>query len=346
MSAELDWDAIYRQCAPSLRRFIRTRVPEALVEDALQDTFVRAYRSRARFDAARPPLPWLLTIARRACFETVRVLPPETPWASVGADGSRLADDPHQLFESRLRRESIVRALGDLSPRHRRLLLAWDVERDAAYPLLAEQEGISTKALKSALCRARSAFRARYAVLAERVGVAAGAALWPARLRARVQRALVSGSPWAEASVGAFAAAVVSVAVVVLVPTPGASGTAQALVVARMSEVASPVSPTPELVLARRTESSPPAGAAPAPVPAVGNKTTSQPKAAVGAAGIAASGSGELAFGPDASRRSITVGVHYEAEGFSYRDEVEVRCDTTVRQLICDLGRQAQLPDE
>lgn len=345
MSAELDWDAIYRLCAPSLRRFIRTRVPEALVEDTLQDTFVRAYRSRARFDAGRPPLPWLLTIARRACFETLRVLPPESPWIGVAAgSASSVSDDPHQLFESRLRRESIARALGDLSPRHRRLLLAWDVERDVAYPLLAEQEGISTKALKSVLCRARSAFRSRYAVLAERAGVAAGVALWPGRLRARLQRALVSGGPLAEASVGAFAAAIVSVAVVVLVPTSGVSGTAQAIAAFRSFAVASPVSTTPEPTVPRRATGGAPTVAGTTTI--TSEPSPSPPTAAIVTGGVDARGTTELAFGPEAARRSITIGVQYGAEGLSYRNEVEVRCDTTVRHLICDLGRQAPLPNE
>lgn len=344
MSAELDWDEIYRLCAPSLRRFIRTRVPEALVEDTLQDTFVRAYRSRARFDAGRPPLPWLLTIARRACFETLRVLPPETPWASVAADASYLPDDPHQVFEGRLRRESMVRALSGLSPRHRRLLLAWDVERDTVYPLLAEQEGISTKALKSALCRARSAFRSRYAALAERAGVAVGVALLPARLRARLQRAwtwLVNGSPLAEATVGGFAAAMVSVAVVMLVPTSGASGVSQAIAASHVADGASSGTSTSESATARRT-----AGEAPAVAtrPAeAGGKPAPQPTPVVDSGAVAARGEAGLGVGPDVSAASITLDVQDSTGTLTYREEVEIRCDGTYLRVVCETARQTPL---
>lgn len=34
-------------------------------DDALHDAFLAAWRARARFDASREPLPWLLAIARR-----------------------------------------------------------------------------------------------------------------------------------------------------------------------------------------------------------------------------------------------------------------------------------------
>ena len=40
-------------------------------DDALQDAFLAAWRSRSRFDGARDPLPWLLTIAKRKAVTIV-----------------------------------------------------------------------------------------------------------------------------------------------------------------------------------------------------------------------------------------------------------------------------------
>jgi RNA polymerase sigma factor (sigma-70 family) len=40
-------------------------------DDALHETFLAAWRSRERFDTARDPLPWLLTIARRKALTIV-----------------------------------------------------------------------------------------------------------------------------------------------------------------------------------------------------------------------------------------------------------------------------------
>lgn len=44
----------------------------ALIDDAVQETFLRAWRSADRFDASRPLAPWLFTIARRAAIDALR----------------------------------------------------------------------------------------------------------------------------------------------------------------------------------------------------------------------------------------------------------------------------------
>ena len=67
-----DWESIYRLCAPSLGRCIHSRLPEALVEDTLQDTFVRPSAAGPDTTLPGPALPWLLSIARRACAEALR----------------------------------------------------------------------------------------------------------------------------------------------------------------------------------------------------------------------------------------------------------------------------------
>lgn len=73
MSADpLDWDEVYRTQAPRLRGVIARRVEAGAVEDVLQETFLRAYRSSDRFDASRPIEPWLTTIAVHAAADSRR----------------------------------------------------------------------------------------------------------------------------------------------------------------------------------------------------------------------------------------------------------------------------------
>lgn len=45
---------------------------EDLVADAVQQTFVKAWKARAAFDPARPIAPWLYAIARRTTIDLVR----------------------------------------------------------------------------------------------------------------------------------------------------------------------------------------------------------------------------------------------------------------------------------
>lgn len=51
---------------------IRLGVPPSSVSDAVQDVFITAYRLWSRYDAARPPRPWLAAIARRVAFRVRR----------------------------------------------------------------------------------------------------------------------------------------------------------------------------------------------------------------------------------------------------------------------------------
>ena len=41
-------------------------------EDMAQETFLKAFIHRAKFDPDRPLMPWLLTIARRLCIDKLR----------------------------------------------------------------------------------------------------------------------------------------------------------------------------------------------------------------------------------------------------------------------------------
>lgn len=43
-----------------------------LVEDAVQEAFLRAWRASEGFDSSRPLAPWLFTIARRTAIDTLR----------------------------------------------------------------------------------------------------------------------------------------------------------------------------------------------------------------------------------------------------------------------------------
>ena len=59
-----EFDEIYRRHFPAVLKTIRIMVMNELIaEDLAQDTFVRAYRFRGRYDRSRPPGPWLHTIA-------------------------------------------------------------------------------------------------------------------------------------------------------------------------------------------------------------------------------------------------------------------------------------------
>lgn len=195
----VDWEAFYREFDPPLRAFVRRRVPPGLVDDTVQDAFVRAFRSRYRVDWTGPVWPWLVTMAWRACIETLRV-EGRTPVPVEAAGHDVVAEDVHSHLEQEQRRRAILTAFATLAPRHRRLLARWEVNREP-YASIAADEGVSLQALKSALARARARFRVAYAAAAEKAGLLVGvvvgrwsrARLRPERLDARLLDASLSG---------------------------------------------------------------------------------------------------------------------------------------------------------
>ncbi len=63
--ADLAFDALFARHHDRVRRYVVSRVGPDVADDVVADTFVEAFRSRVKFDAARgeDAAPWLLGIA-------------------------------------------------------------------------------------------------------------------------------------------------------------------------------------------------------------------------------------------------------------------------------------------
>jgi RNA polymerase sigma-70 factor (ECF subfamily) len=70
-----------------------------LAEEAVQHTFLRAWRSADRFDRTRDPGPWLATIAKHAAIDIYRreSRRPTVAFAEVAAEDSAIANPPPEL---------------------------------------------------------------------------------------------------------------------------------------------------------------------------------------------------------------------------------------------------------
>lgn len=69
---ELEFQTLYRELAPAVRARCRAICGNhADADEALQETFLRAWRARARFDG-RHPLAWIMTIARNTSLDVIR----------------------------------------------------------------------------------------------------------------------------------------------------------------------------------------------------------------------------------------------------------------------------------
>jgi RNA polymerase sigma-70 factor (ECF subfamily) len=152
-------------------------------EDAVQETFVRAWRGYDRFEGRAALRSWLYRIATNVCLDLLnarerRARPmdlgparepeasnlntlPETTWIEPIPDSAALGDgDPAEVA---IARESIrlafVAALQHLPPRQRAVLILCEVLRWKAAEV-AELLGTSVASVNSALQRARATLEA------------------------------------------------------------------------------------------------------------------------------------------------------------------------------------------
>ena len=140
-------------------------------EDAVQDTFLRAWRRRETFEGRSTFRAWLYRIATNACLDLLAKRRPEpatggeVPWLQPYPDrllDELLADDAEEPESVVVARETIelayLVAVQHLAPRQRAVLILRDV---LGWPAkdVAELLGDSVNSVNSALQRARAGMR-------------------------------------------------------------------------------------------------------------------------------------------------------------------------------------------
>jgi RNA polymerase sigma factor (sigma-70 family) len=157
---------LFRRHAEAISRYVTRRLGPQLAEDIVAETFLTAFRERARYDPARTDaMPWLYGIAanliRRHHRDEVRWL---RALARTGCDP--IAQSAADLAEDQLTADAVGRAvaaaLAALSARHREvvLLVAW---AELTYDQAAEALGVPAGTVRSRMNRARHQLRAALA---------------------------------------------------------------------------------------------------------------------------------------------------------------------------------------
>jgi RNA polymerase sigma-70 factor (ECF subfamily) len=130
--------------------------PEA--EDLAQETFVRAFVHRERFDPERPLKPWLLTIARNLCLDRLRSRerrqrpePDMSVFADSGPDAERIVSNREQL-------DLLARGLEQLPDGQREAVALFHLE-GLSYRELSEVLGVPIGTVMTWLHRGRRRLR-------------------------------------------------------------------------------------------------------------------------------------------------------------------------------------------
>ena len=148
-----EFQELYRAYGPAVRARCRAVCGnEADADEALQETFVRAWRARARFDG-RHPLAWLQTIGRSASIDIIRR---RRPWC----------DDPRRWLEQAAPsgpeptdRIQAIRLLDDFAAEDAAMLRLRHAEGWRIHEI-AEHLGSSSRTVRRRLARLEARARA------------------------------------------------------------------------------------------------------------------------------------------------------------------------------------------
>jgi RNA polymerase sigma-70 factor (ECF subfamily) len=133
-------------------------------EDALQETFLRAYLALDSFEGRSQFASWLMRIAinsalmvlrrRRSRLEVSFEPPSESGDPALTIDVAETALNPEQLYDLRQRSDYLLRAIGELDINLRAPLTTW-IEQECSMKEVARTLDLTLATVKTRLHRAR-----------------------------------------------------------------------------------------------------------------------------------------------------------------------------------------------
>jgi RNA polymerase sigma-70 factor (ECF subfamily) len=124
-------------------------------EDAVQETYIRAYRAIPSYDPARLPGPWLRRIAANVCLNRLEA---RRPTRALDEDALQLASPepgPESQAIAQERGRQVAAAVRSLPPRYR-IAIELRHFQSLSYAEMAETLGRPLSDVKSDLFRARA----------------------------------------------------------------------------------------------------------------------------------------------------------------------------------------------
>lgn len=158
---------VYRETVRPLHRFIALRAggSRELIEDVLQEVYLRAIEVWHAGHPPREPLPWLRTLARNLLINYYRQRKMQSldpALMSEIVDATEPAADPRAVA-------LIQWALAELPDRHARLIEGFHLDGQSTRDIAAAL-GLSERAVEGRLHRARQALRKKLQPLMRRDG--------------------------------------------------------------------------------------------------------------------------------------------------------------------------------
>ena len=140
--AEFDWETVYLQNADLVRRFLLSRCRDrTLAEDLTSETFLEAYRYRARYDGTCKLSVWLCQIAKHLLYRHWAAEAKRIAVAELSEEEAR-APSAEDVAVQRETADRMTRKLNALDPDTRRAVL-WRSEEGLAFREIGRRLGKS-----------------------------------------------------------------------------------------------------------------------------------------------------------------------------------------------------------
>ncbi len=167
------FEALMHKYFPRLINFIYRYVGDReAAEDLAQETFIRVYKSGSRYRPQSKFQTWIFTIARNLSLNELRrkkykTVSLDDSFSSDDGELRRQVEDPRSTApdEDILRREkaSAVKAAIDDLPENQRVAVLLRRYEQFSYEEISQTMGVSVKAVKSLLSRAKEGLRVNLA---------------------------------------------------------------------------------------------------------------------------------------------------------------------------------------
>ncbi len=156
------FEALYTRYRIRLYNFIRRFIgDQSSAEDIFQETFLRVYRERHRYEPRAAVSTWLYTIARNLCLHEISKRSRRQPGSEhtgIMAAHSSPSEDPLAQLELTETAARVARAVALLPPAEREVLILARYE-GLPHRQIAAVVGKSEGAVRIALSRALTALR-------------------------------------------------------------------------------------------------------------------------------------------------------------------------------------------
>ena len=154
---EQAYDEIYRRHSPKIRAVCSRRLGQAFdTDEAVQETFLRAYQALGRFNGQYKLAAWLNRIAVNVCIDELRSRARSEIVENMGDRVIETQRGPDEIIASR--RPEVMAALRELKPLHADVLRLRALN-DLSHEELAAHLKITPAQAKSLLHRAKLAFK-------------------------------------------------------------------------------------------------------------------------------------------------------------------------------------------